>query len=312
MIELKRYLPADKPIWDKIVSDSKTDSFLFYRDYMDYHADRFNDFSFIAYKNQHPEAVIPGNISGNIYYSHQGLTYGGLIMTKKAGTEDVLAVFDLLIAELKNLGIKEAIYKPVPYIYQLIPSQEEIFALYKHHAVKTGCNISSTIFLRDKIAFTESRKSGIRKSQKEGVIIEECQDFVDFWELLKENLKGKHATTPVHTADEMHLLKKKFPENIVLFGAKTANRLVGGAVLYVMKKIVHVQYIAASDTGKKSGALDLLFDELINKRFSTHSYFDFGHSTEQMGNLLNKDLLFQKEGFGGRGVVYDIYKFQLV
>ena len=312
MIELRRYSPADKKIWDKIVKDSKTDTFLFYRDYMDYHATRFNDCSFIIYKNHYPAAVIPGNICGNTYYSHQGLTYGGLVITKKNGTGDVLAVFDLLISELKNLGIKEVIYKPVPYIYQLIPSQEEIYALYKHNAVKVGCNISSTIVLLDKIAFTESRKCGIRKSKGEGVIIEECQDFGTFWELLKENLKKKHATTPVHTADEMLLLKKKFPENIVLFGAKTNNRLIGGAVLYIMKKIVHVQYIAASDTGKRLGALDLLFDELINRRFLTHFYFDFGHSTEQMGNLLNKDLLFQKEGFGGRGVVYDIYKLGLV
>jgi len=39
--------------------------------------------------------------------------------------------------------------------------------------------------------------------------------------------------------------------------------------------------------------------------------FDFGHSTEQLGKFLNENLIFQKEGFGGRGVVYEVYKYTL-
>ena len=34
-------------------------------------------------------------------------------------------------------------------------------------------------------------------------------------------------------------------------------------------------------------------------------------STEQMGHLLNVSLIFQKEGFGGRGMCYDIYEYGL-
>jgi hypothetical protein len=87
--------------------------------------------------------------------------------------------------------------------------------------------------------------------------------------------------------------------------------VLGGTVLYITKKVLHTQYISASILGKESGALDLLFDELINKIFVDIPVFDFGQSTEQMGNLLNESLIFQKEGFGGRGVVYDIYKYTL-
>jgi hypothetical protein len=31
-----------------------------------------------------------------------------------------------------------------------------------------------------------------------------------------------------------------------------------------------------------------------------------------MGNYLNESLIFQKEGFGGRGVVYNIYELNVV
>ena len=78
-----------------------------------------------------------------------------------------------------------------------------------------------------------------------------------------------------------------------------------------MENIIHVQYISASEQGKALGALDLLFDELINCTFSHIPLFDFGQSTENSGLLLNNNLIFQKEGFGGRGVVYDIYKYEI-
>lgn len=63
--------------------------------------------------------------------------------------------------------------------------------------------------------------------------------------------------------------------------------------------------------GKEIGALDFLFDFIINSRCVPYHIFDFGQSTEQMGKYLNEALIFQKEGFGGRGVVYDIYEYEL-
>lgn len=311
MIDLTKYCASDKENWDNLVKCSKSDTFLFYRNFMDYHADRFRDCSFLIYQNNNLEAVLPGNISKNIFYSHQGLTYGGLVLSKKLSTKDILIIFDLLNIELRKIGIEQVIYKPIPFLYQSIPSQEEIYALFRNKAEKIGCNISSAIYQQNKIEFTESRKSGIRKSKREGIKIVESDDFKNFWQILDENLQNKHFTMPVHSVTEIIQLKKLFPENIRLFVAQIGNKLIGGTVLFVMKNIIHVQYISASDLGKKMGALDLLFDELINRRFIDYSYFDFGQSTEEMGNYLNKNLIFQKEGFGGRGVVYDIYKYQI-
>jgi hypothetical protein len=39
MFEVKRYTPEDKSIWDKYVDKARNATFLFHRDYMDYHAD---------------------------------------------------------------------------------------------------------------------------------------------------------------------------------------------------------------------------------------------------------------------------------
>ncbi len=312
MIELKRYTPDKKADWDNFIENSRIDSFLFYRDFMDYHAERFEDCSFIIYRKNKFQAVLPGNINENIFYSHQGLTFGGLITSSKITSNDVLNIFSKLNIELRKLSVKEVIYKPAPLIYHSTPSQEDIYALFKQGATKIGCNISSTIYKNSKIKFNESRKSGIRKAIKEGIIMSDCKDFDAFWRLLDENLLKNHGTHPVHSISEIKQLYSYFPKQIKLFVAKKDMDIIGGTVLFIMKNLIHVQYISANEDGKKLGALDYLFNELINKVYVDKPIFDFGQSTEQMGKYLNENLIFQKEGFGGRGVVYDIYQYSIV
>lgn len=45
MLQIRKYTPADKAQWDKFVETSRNGTFLFRRDFMDYHADRFADHS---------------------------------------------------------------------------------------------------------------------------------------------------------------------------------------------------------------------------------------------------------------------------
>ena len=47
---------------------------------MDYHSDRFDDFSILIYKNKSLVGLIPANSFENSIYSHQGLSYGGLLL----------------------------------------------------------------------------------------------------------------------------------------------------------------------------------------------------------------------------------------
>lgn len=309
MIEIKKYDSQDKFAWDGFLTNSRVDTFLFYRDFMDYHSDRFTDNSYLFYRKGKIAAILPGNVSDSVFYSHQGLTYGGFVTSPKLGVTDIMELFKLLNFELSKEGIKEVVYKPTPFIYHLIPSQEDIYALFLLNAKKIGCNISSTIKQINKLAFTESRKSGIRKAKKTNVEILESEDFYSFWEILENNLKSIYGKKPVHNVEEMILLYTRFKRNIKLYLAKFDDTVVGGCVLFLMKNIVHVQYIAANGIGKNIGALDLLFDKLINEIYFEYQIFDFGQSTEQMGIYLNENLIFQKEGFGGRGIVYEIYEY---
>ena len=116
---------------------------------------------------------------------------------------------------------------------------------------------------------------------------------------------------PVHSVEEIELLHHRLPEHIRLFVAKEGDQTIGGCVLYVTSRVVHSQYIAANARGKEVHALDLLFQTAIAEALKTHAYFDFGISTEEHGTYLNEQLIYQKEGFGGRGVCYDWYEWTL-
>lgn len=311
MLKIIRYNISFKKDWDELVVRSRNGTFLICRDYMDYHSDRFDDCSFIIFKKEKIEAVIPGNIKDGVFHSHQGLTYGGLISSEKIGTKDVLEIFELLNSEFKKLDIKEVIYKPIPLFYHRIPAQEDLYALFRLGAIRIGCNISTAIFQNNKIKFSELRRRGSKRCINSGVEIIETNDFKPFWIVLNNNLWSQYKTLAVHSHDEIQHLYNRFPNNIKLFTANLNGEILGGVLLFLMDNIAHVQYISATPEGKDLGALDRIFDELINYRLINTPIFEFGSSTEKQGNYLNENLISQKEGFGGRGAVYDIFKYIL-
>lgn len=244
MIEIKKYSPDFKIQWDELVSKSKNGTFLFFRDYMDYHADKFRDHSFLIFSKNKLEGILPGNISDSVFYSHQGLTYGGLILTNKIHTDDVLQIFQLLNKELRDAGVNEVIYKPIPYIYFNYPSQEDLYALFVMNATKIGCNISSAIFQSNKINFSELRMRGVKRSLRERIEIEETNRFELFWPLLIDNLSNKYSKSPVHSLEEIKYLKSRFPNNIKLFIAHHLEEVIAGCVVFEMKHVIHSQYVA--------------------------------------------------------------------
>lgn len=313
LIEIKVYDQSCKNEWNSFVAESKNGTFLLNRNYMDYHADRFQDLSLMIYRKGKLIALLPGNVSGDTFYSHQGLTYGGLIMNRRLSSDTTVILMDEVQNFLRERGISKVVYKPIPHIYHSIPSEEDSYAIYNlNDNVSVVKLISSTIYGPDKLKFTESRKSGIRKAIRCGLTCEESDDVKAFWNLLNDNLFHNHGVHPVHSADEIMLLKSRFPDNIRLFVVENSEgNIIAGTLVYETKNVIHTQYISANEEGKICGALDLLFDFLIKERYAAAKYFDFGHSTEDNGKTLNNALIFQKEGFGGRAVCYEIYKYDL-
>ncbi len=314
MPEIIRYTPDRATEWNQFVSRSKNATFLFDRGYMDYHADRFCDHSLMVYHKGRLYAVLPANADTDTLWSHQGLTYGGLLTGPEATTGHVCDIFIALNDYLRRQGFRRVVYKTTPWIYHLMPAEEDLYALVNVCGAKIITrHISSTIERGHLLAFTEARRSGIRKAKASSLQVAEpgIEGISLFWPILNDNLASKYGATPVHTQVEMRLLMSRFPEHIRLFTVDDGNQTVAGTVIYVTPEVTHTQYISASHRGKQTGALDLLFDYLLKEVFSHSHFFDFGKSSDGDGHDLNRNLIFQKEGFGGRGICYDWYEYQL-
>ena len=83
MLEIKRYSKEFETVWNEIIAQASNRHFMIHRNYMDYHADRFEDASFLVLDEDKLVGVIPGNVRDKIWYSHQGLSFGGLYLLPK-------------------------------------------------------------------------------------------------------------------------------------------------------------------------------------------------------------------------------------
>ena len=312
MFEVRRYTPDRADEWNHFVAQSKNGTFLFDRRFMDYHADRFRDHSLMIYRDRRLYALLPANEKDNVLVTHGGLTYGGLVMSRQCSAKGVLDAFTAMNDNLCQQGFHHVIYKAIPWIYHQLPAEEDLYALTSVcNARLTIRDISSAIVATHRMKFAESRRSGLRKAQHAGLTIAESDDFEAFWHILNDNLTAKYAVHPVHTADELRLLCSRFPDRIRLWMAYRGQTPVGGTLLFLTPQVLHTQYISATPEGKAVGAIDLLFDHLINKVYADFPYIDFGKSTVSDSADLNEQLIFQKEGFGARAVCYDTYEWEL-
>ena len=314
MIEVVPYTADKADAWNDFVTRSKNGTFLLNRSYMDYHADRFVDCSLLFRKKGKIIALLPANYveEERTVYSHGGLTYGGLILSESITAADTLQVMSCATEWMRiTLGAERLIYKSIPHIYHRCAAEEDLYALFRHNAKLIARTASSAITCGHPIAMQELRRRGIKKAQANGILYEESTDMAAFWKILEEVLAEKHHKTPVHTLAEIEKLRASFPDEIRLFVARKDGVLVAGTLIYETDKVAHAQYIASSAEGRAMGALDGLFDYLISQVYAAKSYFDFGISTEQGGRYLNEGLIFQKEGFGARTVVYDAYELKI-
>lgn len=284
---------------------------MFNRSFMDYHKDQFEDYSLLCFKKNKLIAVLPANYNDSKLYSHQGLTYGGFIISSKIKFEEYLLVFEKALKYLSENKINQLFLKEMPAIYTTEPSGEFEYVQFLLEASIIKVDVSSTIKKGNSIPISSSRKEGCRRAMKSGLEIIEDEEMDDFWnEILIPNLKEKHNTCPVHSLDEITQLKQNFKKNIRQFNVYDGSKLVAGTTIFETNKVAHSQYISGNEDKSKLGSLDFLHHYLISEVYMDKAFFDFGISTENQGKTVNQGLLFWKEGFGARTTTYKTYRIE--
>jgi hypothetical protein len=310
-LSVRNYDPSQQAQWDAFVRHSKNGTFLFERDYMDYHRDRFADCSLLIIRNAEILAVLPAHRSDCEVHSHDGLTYGGFVTSAAMTTPAMIDAFAAVIDHLRKSGCRTLYYKTVPMIYHQIPAEEDRYALFQLNAELYRRDVLSVLRMKSRTGLQSRRRRGAGKSSRHGVVISRSDDWAGYWALLSGLLENRFGVAPVHTLEEIDRLRQAFPDNIALHLANLAGELIAGVVIYESARVAHVQYIATSPRGRELGALDQLFAHLLDETYAAKDFFDFGKSSEGDGWTLNRGLIEQKEGFGARAVVHDFYRLRI-
>jgi hypothetical protein len=308
---VRLYTSEDYAIWNNFVSAAKNATFLFHRDFMGYHSNRFQDFSLLVFEEDKLVSVLPANRVGDTVFSHQGLTYGGVVLQPKSKLYDTIFVFKTILKFLFDNEISKLFLKQIPTIYCDYSSDE---INYLSHICKGNAIMKhnvSVITLNQKRFISESRIRCIKRGKKLELDIREDNKVELFWnDLLIPNLMDKYNSKPVHSLEEIIELKNKFPHNIRHFNVYKDDRLVCGTTLFITKKVVKPQYIAGSESNNELGSIDFLYDFLINEIAKGRDYFDFGPSHENNGLQIVKSINFWKESFGANSLIQDFYEIQ--
>ena len=247
MFSLSLYNSSLKSQWDNFINESKNGTFLFNRNFIEYHKNRFKDYSILFYKQDKLIAVLPAN---------------KLDDKKQIKFSDVTEVFNLLLSHLHETNYSTLIIKEIPEIYKSLPSGEVNYLLHRMKAKLIRRDVLSVIKLGNS-SFSRDRIQGNKRGKKNKLTIKETSSFEEFWNtLLIPNLKNKHNVAPVHSLEEITILNEFFPKKIKQFNVYLDDKIVAGTTIFETKTTAHVQYISANAEKNKLGSLDYLFTYL--------------------------------------------------
>ena len=293
MIKIEEYTDGYKSEWDSFVTNHSTGSILNSRDFIGYNVNRLiNEKSFIFLRGTNIIGLISGIKLENSWVSDSRITYGGIITKPSARHADVMIMYQLLVQELSNNGIKKVVLRLPTYFYGYYYSDHEYILTSIGFAVEQLK--LSTLLVGTK--WSSSKKDGLRRFKKTTFKIEEITDLGKFFRLLTRELRNKYNTNPVHNLSDLECLKSQFSRDIRFVGVFHEEELLAAIMFINYGRYWHTQYITSSKRGRDNGCVDALFD-YAQKELG--QFISCGHSNDPKTGEVNANLVFQKEGYGG-------------
>jgi len=314
-LNIKIYSPDYKDDWDDFVKQSFNATFLHYRDYMDYHADRFEDFSLMIFRGDALTALIPAHRRGPELFAHEGLTYGGWLWTKVHRTEKMSDWFGQILIFLAGRGISRWYLKDIPPFYAGFCHTNNRF-VYRRYGRRAKAVDFWTIDTRRPLSSLRNadRRQSVREAGGWNLDINLSDNWEAFWDLLEGSLARRHGARPVHRLAEITRLHRLFPAHIRLWTVHHKGRLIAGAVVYETGHVARLQYLAGTDDKALRPAIDALVWHLIRHYYSRKAYIDMG-SALGPGGAPDEGLVYWKESFGAQPLpqyhwIFDVNSIQ--
>lgn len=299
------YQPDEAAQWDRCVCESQSACLLFYRSYMDYHADRFADASLTARLDDRLVGVFPASAGKDGVCSHGGLTFGGWQFVPALPVEIRRQIHAATLDHYRQRGHVKLVIRVMPRFFLDVSGADErdSTGMTEAHTL-TGAAVD--LSLPEKLGV--KRRPRAAKSLLHHEFMPSTVE--EFWPLLMEVLAARHGVTPTHSLEEINFLQKRLPGQIFTFKATQGQRLLAGAILYLSRDVAHVQYMATSPEGRDTHALDGLLVWLMRAYAGRLRWLSMGTSNERDGQI-NQGLLDYKLSFGAMPFEHDIQEYDL-
>lgn len=302
--------------WDDLLARSGSNLFLHSRRFLTYHRGRFKDVSLLVRSEGELIGVFPAAVeedAANVVVSHPGATYGGLVVSPEVNAPGYLEALSSICGRYASEGFARLRYKVVPFFYWSSPCSMDSYALFRLGAQLVRRDLSATIDLLNRGPVRERRQRDIRARMRQGLEIKKGNHFLpEVWSIVVENRMQRFGVVPTHDANEIARVAELFPQQVETMAAVWDGEAVACTVVFRSTTTDHLQYMANSDKGRESHALDALIEQAVqNALVRGARYFDFGISTEANGTVLNAGLHSYKTSFGAGTTVYDHYEIDL-
>ncbi len=303
--------------WDSFVNESDNGTMFHQRLFLSYHPEeKFKDASLVVKKNNKLLSLFPAVVierdGKKILSSHSGASYGGFVYKSNLNFQEAFELVDILQTYAKELGCDAIQLTLPPMIYLSKYSNYIDFALVKNGFIYLKREVSSVVQLdvpKEDLLLTyrPEARTAAKKAVKQGVEIVECDQFAEYYEILKKNLKMRHNVNPTHTLDELLKIKKLYPSKVRLWGAFVKGKIIAGVCNFSANdKVVLAFYISHDEDYQEYRAVNLLFYEIMKRSHDEgFKFLDFGIFTVNMDP--NWGLGRFKENFGARGIFRDSF-----
>jgi hypothetical protein len=316
MIYAKVFTKALTPDWDAVTRKAVNGHFMFERNFMDYHADRFDDHSLLFYDDRvsddrEPIALLPAHRKGGDLISHEGLPFAGLLWTADVRMNAMTECVEALVEHMATHDFSRLFYAPVPAPYKRFHDDEDIYQIERAGAVLAGTKVGCSALIGSNPGISKNRREIVNRGARRGLRFEKRIALADSYRIISTFLEERFQKRPVHTLAELELLTQRFPEEIRCDGVFHEDELVHAMITFHSETCVRAQYTGGTSRGHDLHAQDFAFVSLLEAPEMQGRWFDFGTSMNPETGDLQSKLHWYKETLGGRTSLVRTYMLDL-
>jgi hypothetical protein len=294
-------VPAEAAAWNALVRTASNGHIMALWEFFHYHESRFQNVPLVFRRGGRWLGVLPANrTTEDTLWSHQGVSFGGLIIARRTRLADVIEMWAQLRLFMQREGLRRLCYRPAPHPYHLAPREDDLYSLTQAGATIVDTKLHAMVRCHMKTPPRREWDRHVRRAATAGITVGVGRDIRAFWPHALAVLQ-KHGREPVHALEDILLLQGRLPDDLLLLNAASpAGDFLAGVLVLVSPAAITVLYLGETEEGRHFGAGRLLYNHFITAPEFSGRWLDMGQWADTETRAELDSLLSFKESAGAR------------